>query len=335
MTRTASRHLTVVAVAAAAALGLSGPALAASADTLPAAGCTTCTATFDTVGPAFDIDIPTGITGLTVTVAGAAGAAPAMTIEGDPTAVGGGGGVTTVDLGTTYAGQTLIFGVGGVGEGSYLQDTLADLLIVAGGGGQGGYAGRFDIPGQIFATYPGGNGGAPDTNGFAGGGDGQGPVDPAANGVGGSDLGGAGGVGDTNGLQGESGFVVPAGTTLGAGGAGAVTVVNEVEYAAGAGGTGVGGGGGGAIVQVEIDENPLNFAAPGGGGSGYVHQDILGDIDAGEPNPELSGYVSFTWTLPALPATGVAVNPALPAIAGLLVLAGAAALVLRRRTVND
>lgn len=108
-----------------------------------------------------------------MTFAGDAGASPTHSLLGDPTSVGGPGGVTTVSFGSDYAGQTLWFAVGGTEQGSALQDSDAvmNLLAVAGGGGQGGYAGRFDLPDQIFATYPGGEGGAPSGPGIAPGGD--------------------------------------------------------------------------------------------------------------------------------------------------------------------
>ena len=95
MTRThLARRLSGAAIVGIVAVTLAGAfSGSASADSLPAAGCVTaCTATFDTAGATDTLLIPTGITSLTATIAGAAGAPASFAITNDPTAVGGPGG---------------------------------------------------------------------------------------------------------------------------------------------------------------------------------------------------------------------------------------------------
>jgi LPXTG-motif cell wall-anchored protein len=337
MTRT--RKLTAtLATAATLGLVLAGAALPAAADTLPDPACnTTCTATFDTVGSAFTFAVPANIISLTATVSGGAGAAPTSDAPDDPTAVGGAGGVTTVTLGTDFNGEDIIFGVGGTGEGSYIQGPGSVLLAVAGGGGQGGYAGYTEFPDQISATYPGGEGGAPSAPGVAPGGAGTAFGGHESNGGGGTAVGGTAGVGTPNGNPGESvTTVTPAGATLAAGGAGASLLVDPINHLAGVGGSGYTGGGGGAIaLDVEAGDVPVDVVAAGGGGAGYL--DAALTAVAGTPNTG-SGSVSFTWTFApvppapaALPSTGVDLASG-ALVAALLVIAGAAALVIRRKT---
>jgi LPXTG-motif cell wall-anchored protein len=329
-----------IATSAAAVMMLGAGALPATADTLPAPGCTTdCVATFDTVGIGFDFDVPANISELTVTIAGGAGAAPAQGFPNDPESVGGPGGAATIDLGTEWAGETLYFGVGGEGGATSVQGADFDLIALAGGGGQGGYAGRFDLPDQINGTFPGGAGASPTAAGVTNGEDATGFASDPANGLGGTNAnGGAGGTGDANGTAGASiSTITETSTTAALGGAGASTTVNDVDFAAGRGGDGITGGGGGGIVQFEIDENPLDFAAPGGGGSAFLALGLTGVAE--DPNLG-TGYVTFTYSLaapaptpaPALPATGSDLGgTAIWAALALLVVGGATVVAVSRR----
>lgn len=126
------------------------PAVPAAADSFPAADCTTtCTATIDPPTDAGSIAIPAGIANLTVTIAGAQGPNADAGFAALLGGIGGAGGVTTVDLGAAFAGQSLQYGIGDLGQGSYLKADGGELIVVVGGGGQGGYGGRFDLPDQI------------------------------------------------------------------------------------------------------------------------------------------------------------------------------------------
>jgi LPXTG-motif cell wall-anchored protein len=331
-----------LAIGAAAAMMLGTAAMPAAADTLPLPGCTTdCVATFDTVGNG-DFDIPANISELTVTVAGGAGAVADHGFSNDPSFIGGAGGVSTIDLGTDWAGDTLYFGVGGEGGASYLQASGNQLLALAGGGGQAGYVGRFDLENQINTGYPGGAGASPIAPGITNGEDATAYGSDPANGLGGTTLGGAGGTGDVNGTAGGGLTLVGFNSTTPAlGGAPASTTVNNVEFSAGRGGDGFRGGGGGAVVQYLVDENPVDLAAPGGGGAGFLAIGLTGV--AGTPNVE-TGFVTFTYSLAApAPAPVPAPAPGLPATGShfsgvsvltalvLLAFGGAAVVAVRRR----
>ncbi|MEP6478097.1 MAG: hypothetical protein ABJB03_01805 [Rhodoglobus sp.] len=327
-----------LSVGALSALALGASAIPAQADTLPAPGCVTaCVATFDTVSAATTFAVPANISSLSVTVSGGAGAPAAYGIPID--GVGGTGGVTTVDLGTTYGGQTLIVGVGGVGEGSYVQAPGLSLLVVAGGGGGGGYLGRLDVldngvPTQIFDAYPGGNGGSPTVPGVA---DGATPTafgSNAANGKGGSVAGGAGGTGVVAGSAGDNSTIVAiGGSTLAAGGAGGLEVIAALNHTGGHGGSGYTGGGGGAAASVDSgDDIFVDLIAPGGGGSGFLHLGLTGV--AGTPNTG-TGVVTFTYSIkPTLASTGTDVPTWLPWAALLLIAAGALTVRAARRQRN-
>ena len=163
--------------------------------------------------------------------------------------------------------------------------------------------------------------------------------DPS-NGLGGNDVGGAGGTGDSNGTEGGVTFTVfPTTTTTAIGGAGGSVVVNDVPFPAGRGGNGITGGGGGAVVQLEIDENPMDLAAPGGGGAGFLAVGLTGV--AADPNTS-TGYVTFTYSLaaaaptptaaPGLPATGSDLGgTTIWAALALLVVGGATVVAVSRR----
>ena len=295
-------RLSGVAIAGIAALTFAGLLAApAAADTLPAPGCVTaCTAVFNTAGSTDTLAIPAGITSLSATIAGAAGAPASFAITNDPTAVGGSGGVTTVDLGTTFGGETLTFGVGNTGQGSYVQDGSA-LIAVVGGGGGGGYAGLLDDATQISATYPGGNGGAPSGPGVAPGSDATPfnfePAGLAADGGGGTTLGGVAGTGDHPGTVGGAITLVGgAGSTLAPGGAGGTFTdpTTSLSHVGGVGGTGYTGGGGGAIERnVPNGDVPADLVAPGGGGAGFLAASVTA---TDQPFNTGTGYVTFTWS---------------------------------------
>jgi hypothetical protein len=296
-------------------------AQSATADTLPAANCVTaCTATFDTPGDG-TFTIPAGISTLTATIAGAAGAPASFAITNDPTGVGGNGGAAALELGSSYAGSTLTFGVGATGNGSYLQGKNDRLLAVAGGGGGGGYAAYFQWPDQILAVYPGGDGGAPATAGITPGNNGQAFGNHVANGRGGTELDdeGVGGIGGlapsaSNGTPGQPGRSITAinsgAVTLASGGAGGSFFA--ASHVGGAGGSGYSGGGGGAVQRfVPNGDVDVDVVAPGGGGSAYL--DAAVSAIAQSPNAR-GGYVSFTWAYSpriknSLPGTTPGVAP--------------------------
>lgn len=280
-----------------------------AADSLPASGCVVaCTATFDTAG-FHSFAIPVGITELETTVAGAAGAPAPVSITNDSSAVGGAGGVATIQLGDSYAGTTMAFGVGATGDGSYLQAPDNALLAVAGGGGGGGYAAYLDLPGQILATYPGGAGGSPAAASTADGGDGVAFGSLPANGHGGSAAaGGLGGTGTPSGSAGASTTLVVGGAvTLATGGAGGTLSVGGTAHTAGDGGSGFTGGGGGAVARdVPNGDTSIDVVAPGGGGSGFLASTLTST--EGTPNSG-TGYVSFTWSYsPAIGTTATSVQ---------------------------
>ena len=331
-----------LATGAAAVMILGAGVLPAAADTFPAPGCTTdCVAIFDTIGNGFEFEVPENISELTVTVAGGAGAPPEKGFPNDPDFIGGPGGAATIDLGTDWAGETLYFGVGGEGGATYVQAAGADLIALAGGGGQGGYSGRFNLSDQINSVVPGGAGASPTVAGVTNGADATAFGSDPVNGLGGTNgAGGAGGTGDANGTAGENAPVFgPTSTTAALGGAGAVVDVEGTDFAAGRGGDGYSGGGGGGIVQLIIDEIPYDLAGPGGGGSGFLAPGLSGVVAT--PNTE-TGYVTFTYSL-AAPAPTAAPAPALPATGsdlgavslwialGLLAVGGATIVAVSRR----
>lgn len=267
---------------------------AASADSFPSSECVIdCVVTIDTAGSG-SVAVPAGVTSLTVTVAGGAGVAPSQATRIFPDAVGGAGGVTTVELGSAGGGTTFSYIVGGTSEGSAVGVDDSTVLVVAGGGGDSGYAGRLDLddPDQIFGFFPGGVGGAPTAPGFAAGGDG---TAPEANGFGASVAVGAGGPGSIA-VGNAGGYAdMAAGTiTLGAAGLGGTASSPDVatSHLGGSGGTGAYGGGGGGVTRTEIDENPLYIVGAGGGGSGYLAGGLTGVASTNEG----AGYVTFEWS---------------------------------------
>lgn len=300
------RLIRTIVPASAVALGLAAVvfgAAPATADSVSPATCLSgCTAVFDTVGTT-TFTVPPAAVDVTATVVGAAGAAAPVAITLDPTAVGGPGGDATVDLGTNYSGASLDVSVGGTGGGSSIASG-GSLLAVAGGGGGGGYAGLLNLPGQIFATYPGGVGGSPAAPGVAAGTSGSAFGTLAANGGGGTSAGGVGGSGDAAGTSG----VAPDDTQVVAGGLGGTLVINSTTHTGGAGGSGYSGGGGGAIARnVPNGDDSVDVVAPGGGGSGFLAAGLTattGPANAG------GASVTFTWSFaPTASTTTTTAHP--------------------------
>lgn len=277
-------------------LGIMAVGLVAQpASAVPVNDCVTaCTATFSSTGAAQSFTIPTGISALSATVAGSAGAPASVAVTHDPTAVGGSGGVASLDLGPTSAGKTFTFGIGATGAGTYLQGSDTTLLAVAGGGGGGGYAAYLQWPDQILGVYPGGEGGAPATTGVTAGTDGGAFGTLAANGAGGTTVGGQAGTGNSTGSTSGSTLTMLAGVpTLGSGGVGGQLLYGPITHAAGNGGGGFTGGGGGAVQRnVPGGDVGVDVIAPGGGGSAFLAAGLT--ATAQTPNTG-SGYVSFTW----------------------------------------
>jgi len=271
------------------AASAAGALVVPTADALPPAStCVTdCVARFDSGSGTFTV--PAGVTSLTVDVAGGAGAVPDVVLGALPTAVGGPGGVATIDLGGSASARSFDFGAGDTGEGSWLRQPAVAVtpLVVAGGGGGVGYAGRLDLddPSQIFASYAGGAGGVATSPGISSGTAGTDPFGASGS----ATTPGDGTVAD--GAAGGSMSATPGTVTLGLGGAGA-SAAFAATHTAGAGGSGAIGGGGGGISSTEIDENPLKIVGAGAGGAGYL---ASGTATAGTPNVG-TGYVTFTWS---------------------------------------
>lgn len=292
-------------LAASTALALTLAAAPTAATAVPSPVCITdCTAVIDAVGTT-TFAVPAGIAHLSAVVSGAAGSPAPAAITGDPTAKGGAGGSARVDLnplytnGSVYAGRTLTVGVGGVGGAAWVAD--GDMVIsVAGGGGAGGYAGQLDQPGQIVATYPGGDGGASGvTGGVGAGGSGAALSGAPANGAGAALNPGAGGTGTAPGTAG-TGMTVP--IAAGTGGAGGSLTIGATTHTGGAGGAGYSGGGGGAVER-GIDDGgvTVDLVAPGGGGSGLLQYGFAGSVLPVNPGP---ASVTFTWSYAPTVTTG-------------------------------
>ncbi|GAB3118788.1 hypothetical protein [Glaciibacter psychrotolerans] len=288
--------LSLTAIGIAASCGMVAESAAAGA--LPASSCVTdCTATFTSTFGEAAFTLPDGVSSLTATIAGYAGAPASIDQWDDPTSVGGPGGQTTIDLGPAYAGQTVRFSAGSLpSEGSYLQASDDTLLAVAGGGGGGGFATYFSFPDQILATYPGGSGGSPSAPGIAPGTDATAFGTHAANGRGATSGGGLGGVGTANGHPGAPEMSLTAPTALLAAGGDHSPFTSPLlnRYWSGHGGSGYTGGGSGA-VQTGVDNGDvaIDLVAPGGGGSGYLAPTLT--ATAGAPHTG-AGFVTFTWS---------------------------------------
>lgn len=221
-----------------------------------AAGCTTTTpalnqqVTCSTSGTE-SITIPRGATAVRVTAIGGGGAAGIANVFGDVITIGGNGAQVdaTFVLTPGFASANVTVGVGGQSgvSSGFSAVTVGNLLVVAGGGGEGGFS---------MATA-GGNGGSGAAAGTAAGGDGA--NSPGY--VGGSGANGSG----TGGLGCDGIATADDGKSWALGGAGGGLTQGAF------GGSGYGGGGGGCDF--------FGIASQGGGGGGgsYVRSaDLVG-----------------------------------------------------------
>lgn len=233
------------------------------------------TQTFNFTGSEQIYIVPNGVTSITVEAYGAQGADGSNGL-----AAGGLGGYTSGTLSVT-PGQTIYIYVGGQGNtfnggalggsagsgnGGGASDiriggnTLADRVMVAGGGGGGGGVG-------CEATWPGGAGGV------GGGGDGAKGTDSPDGG------GGFGGTVGAGGLQGIgcAGFLGAPGLANGQGGNGQNCCCFGAPSIPGGGGGGGGyevggGGGGGSAGTVQCSGNNKGGGGGGAGGTNYISQ---------------------------------------------------------------
>jgi hypothetical protein len=230
---------------------------------------TVTTDSYNYTGTQGSYAVPAGISKLTVELSGGA-----STPVGAPTSSRSGHMV--IDLGTTYAGTTLQYLVGGNGLGSAAAPNGAQnaggggtylafgdtLLAVAGGGGGNGA----DTAGQTTTTTVGGTGGYQKPNGSSvAGTSGTAGANPQAAGGGAS--------GTTPGAAGTSSTGTP--ETSGSAGGAAASVSGGIIHpalggygapGAGGGGGGYTGGGGGSVYAA----GGTTSTGAGGGGSGYV-----------------------------------------------------------------
>ena len=235
--------------------------------------------TFGDTGGQQNFTVPFGVKKATITAAGAQGSGP-----------GGTGALVTATIPVTAGSALAVFvgGGGGFGGGGYngggVSDdgiygqefgggasdirqggiSLADRVVVAGGGGSNGY---FSYSGV------GGNGGG--ISGSAGG-----------NGTGGTGFGsgGGGGTSSTGGIGGSGGGGCGGG---GNGAAGIGGVGGGGSYSGGGGGGGgyYGGGGGGCGA---------GSAGGGGGGSSYAEPSATNITMSGGVNSG-NGYIAISW----------------------------------------
>jgi len=250
------------------------------------------TTTYNSVGTS-TFTVPAGVTSIQLTViggggggggcdsspgsAGRAGARTSGTLAVSPgqvltISVGSGGGGGSSDQGSapggaggtnnlgysggrgSAAGPTPLSGGGGGGGAASAVLVNGSPTVVAAGGG-GGAGGGNGVPGQ--GVSPGGtSGGIAGGDGTYKGGDGGG----AGGGGGGYPLGGAGGsvnggdVGGNSGADGQS--FVPAGFSLGEGGAGGINAIR---------GSRASSGGGGGSITISYTPAPVNVSVVTGG----------------------------------------------------------------------
>jgi hypothetical protein len=305
--RTSRGALAALVVTAALGLLATGVihAAPASADPTPVCDATTCTVGFGTAGTTQQWTVPSGVSTITVTMAGGSGGSSSAG------GVGGAGGamVATVPV---FSGENLSilqgtspyiggdFGGGGApgpgpgptggwgGGGSFVFETnpTATLLLAVGGGGGAGGAGG--DAGEV-AGAGGSNGpGSDATTNFV----------PDVVGLGGTlAVGGGGGTGTegptANGLAGGGPAMAP--SNPGAGGSGGASNFVPTLSSGGGGGGGYFGGGGGGV------SDPLGvFAGAGGGGSGFNDPSttvVSTSTNTGE------GSVTITYPVPVTTTT--------------------------------
>jgi len=297
---------------------------------------TACVVTF-TPGAQTTWAVPANASDVSVVVAGGAG--------GNNTyanAPGGAGGHVTVDIGTTYNGQTLHVLVGaagqpvttsspgGGGEGSYVSSTSGFVVIAGGGGGTGALS-------TPVGTLPGGAGGYATASA-----DGEdGPI------VNTYDISGFGAVGATpgtattqpglssyGGTGGVASVALDGTITPGVGGNAAPMLGFPIAQ----GGGGYAGGGGGSA---ETGGPNSAGAGGGGGGSGFLAAGLTASATA--PNTG-GGSITFTYSLaPTItaPPSGVVAGDAttttvdsLPASTAFTVVVTGSSTVIGSGTVN-
>lgn len=247
--------------------------------------CSTQTQTFNFTGSVQSYTVPAGITSLTITAKGAQGASQSPggtgglggSVQGILSVsagqvlniyVGGQNGYNGGALGGVN-GSTVLSGpsVGNAGNGGGATDiriggvTLANRVLVAGGGGGAGRAGNW--PACQTPVGIGGNGG---NGGNLTGGNGFTGSSTACNCTNGGGNGGFGGTALAGGAAGTynnigclSGWGIGSAGVLGDGGAGSTQVSN---------GHGGGGGGGGGYYGGGCGANGSNTTPGGGGGGG-------------------------------------------------------------------
>ena len=294
------------------AMGSGGPASAAEADS-----CTggTCTATFAYSGSIDTFTVPSGVTSLQLSVAGAQGGTAATPLSGWPPGPGGEGAVVTATLPVT-SGEVLSVVAGQEGEnlsptsggatfgggGAAAVTPVPGCNLTAQGAASGGGGSFVFAPGQLLVAAGGGGGGDQYNSGQVGGA-GAGPGGTGGSGSaaypqygsqaqGGSPTaGGTAGNMDnyppppvapgTNGLgpavANSDGTLAP-----GEGGSGGTCEFDAGWWAGSGGGGGYYGGGGSAWMQ------------SGAGGSGYADP-TLTNVQSTPGAQTGNGVVSFTW----------------------------------------
>lgn len=324
----ASAYSPRTALAGGAALLLTIGMTVTSTPAFAAEACVTspCTVTFTYTGSQTSWTVPSHVTELTVTVAGAAGDAH------DPAAAGSSGAVVTVNLDTALAGQPLQILVGGKGKGSMLQYEQQDggegsylavnnaFLVVSGGGGGGGTVNT--QPGQNEVYDHSTNGG--DGSAIGNAADGTAEFDSTKVGKGATPTApgaaGAGSYGGITATQGSSASISGGVISEGRGG-------YAVPHAGGGGGGYFGGGGGTGMTVITQLLGPVVEYSAGGGGSGFLAATLTANSTG---TNDTDGYITFSYLLPGLAATGSDPGP-LPGLAGILVLTGAGMLLWRRK----
>ncbi len=301
------------------ALGMTGAAGLLVAAAFAAGGSagadTTATVQFDYTGAEQTWVVPAGVTEITVVAAGAQGGDNADDGCFD---FGGPGGRVTATIAVT-PGQTITVVVGGhggdsdptdQGVGGYnggadagVPDTGFNIYAAGGGGASDIRIGGATLADRVVVAGGGGGVGAACT-GAGDGGDGGGATGGAgSDGSGGQGgTGSAGGTGDPNGLDG----------TLGVGGAGGAGNPSEPRPGGGGGG-GFYGGGGGTNAATSNDNT-----SSGGGGSSLCPQTCVLDqagVNQGDGGVSITYTISTgstTTTAPsgAVAATGVSTDPA-------------------------
>jgi|SRR5579862_1932289 len=257
--------------------------------------------------------VPAGVTQVTITASGAAGASGFDYGYSKYTAPGGLGARVRATLAVTPSETLAIFVGGDGGDGGFNGggpsgpgsngsknsgrgggasdvrqggDKLANRVVVGGGGGGGGNAGACLYTSCGYSR--GGQGGNGGREGGKSGGDALGPAAGGGGEGGTEDAGGKGGPGGSGRCPGSNG-------KRGAGGSGGGNRTGCGDDGAGGGGGYYGGGGGGAGGL--YGQSPSVFAGAGGGGGGgssFAKQGATNvRIDPGKRSGD--GLIVITW----------------------------------------